>query len=150
MAEAFLNRSGGDGVHGWSAGSCRLGEIAWGTSLVMREKGISLEGQWSKGLNDVPLADMDVIVTMGCEVSCPAPAGFAGRVVEWSIPDPYGSDRAAYREARDLVEAKVTALATELGRSVPKTVSRKGGSGSIRSLGQAEEFHARQSGSSRR
>lgn len=125
MAEAFLNHLGEGQVRGWSAGSYPLGEIAWGTSLVMREKGISLEGQWSKGLNDVSLDDTDVIVTLGCEVSCPVPAGFAGRVVEWNIPDPYGSNLARYREVRDLIEAKVGELLAGLGHPVPKKAAVK-------------------------
>jgi arsenate reductase (thioredoxin) len=120
MAEAFVNQLGRDEVRGWSAGSHPLGEIAWGTGEVMREKGISLEGQWSKGLKDVPLHDMDVIVTLGCEVFCPVPASFAGRVVEWNIPDPYGADLALYREVRDLIDAQVAGLVAELGQHRPK------------------------------
>ena len=128
MAEAFVNQFGGDQVRGWSAGSHPLGEIVRGTNEAMREKGISLEGQWSKGLNDVPLHDMDVIVTLGCEVSCPVPAGFAGRVVEWNIPDPYGAGLARYREVRDLIEARVARLLDELGGPLSKrVVSKKAG-----------------------
>jgi arsenate reductase (thioredoxin) len=120
MAEAFVNQLGGDEVRGWSAGSHPLGEIVWGTSEVMREKGISLEGQWSKGLKDVPFREMDVIVTLGGEVFCPVPAGFAGRVVEWNIPDPYGADLPRYRKVRDLIEAQVDRLIAELGRARSK------------------------------
>jgi arsenate reductase (thioredoxin) len=115
MAEAFVNQLGGNEVRGWSAGSRPLGEIVWGTTEVMREKGIALEGHWSKGLNEVPLRQMDVIVTLGCEVSCPVPPSFAGRVAEWNIPDPYGADLTRYREVRDLIEAQVAQLLAELG-----------------------------------
>lgn len=146
MAEAFVNRLGGDAFRGWSAGSHPLGEIVRETSEVMRDKGISLEGQWSKGLNDVALHDMDVIVTMGCEVSCPVPATFAGRVVEWNIPDPYGADLPRYREVRDLIEAQVGQLLAELDRPL----SKKAVQSSTPSCGKAEEVHARQSRSSRR
>jgi hypothetical protein len=53
----------------------------------MREAGLSMDGQRSKGLDEVPVAEMDLVVTMGCEVECPAPsptfalaAGFPARV----------------------------------------------------------------------
>ena len=130
MAEAFLHQLGGDEFRGWSAGSSPLGRIVPGTLVVMQEKGVSLEGQWSKGLKDVPLHAVDVIVTLGCEVSCPVPPGFAGRVVEWNIPDPYGSDLARYREVRDLIGAQVAELLAELGsRPLEKAVAKKAVSG---------------------
>src|SRR5579862_2113916 len=64
MAEGFANHLGKPRVQAFSAGSHPYGSIVSDTSVVMREKGISLEGQSSKGLDDVPMADMDVVVTM--------------------------------------------------------------------------------------
>jgi protein-tyrosine-phosphatase len=75
---------------------------------------MTLEGHWSKGLDDVPASEMDVIVGMGCEVVCPVPPGYKGRVVEWNIPDPYGQDLDAFRGVRDLIERQVKALLEEL------------------------------------
>jgi len=79
----------------------------------MREEGLSMDGQWSKGLEEVPVAEMDVLVTMGCEVECPMPKGFTGRLVEWNIPDP-GDDLRLGREVRGLIERQVMALLAEL------------------------------------
>lgn len=115
MAEAFANHLGQGRVRAWSAGSAPLGWIAPGTHAVMQEEGIALDGQWSKGLEDVPMERMDVVVGMGCEVSCPVPAGFKGRVVEWSIPDPYTGRPERYRAVRDLIRTEVEALLGELG-----------------------------------
>ena len=114
MAEALANHLGEGRVRAWSAGSHPLGEITPETYEVMAEKGITLEGQWSKGLRDVPVAEMDVVVGMGCEVVCPVPAGFQGRVIEWNIPDPYSRDLAFFRSVRDLIERQVTALLSDL------------------------------------
>ncbi len=114
MAEAWANHLGQGRVQASSAGSQPLGAITKDTYTVMNEKGISLDGQWSKGLRDVPGGDMDVIVGMGCEVACPVPAGFKGRVVEWDIPDPYARGLNAFRDARDLIEQEVRDLLTEL------------------------------------
>jgi len=117
MAEGLARHLGRGKVRAWSAGSHPLGEIIPETFEVMSEKGISLEGQWSKGLRDVPVADMDVVVGMGCDVVCPIPAGFKGRVIEWNIPDPYGRDLAFYRSVRDLIERQVAALLSDLEES---------------------------------
>lgn len=114
MAEAFANHWGRGRIRAWSAGSSPLGRIVPAIYDVMTEKGLSLDGQWSKGLHDVPLDDMDVIVSMGCEVYCPVPPGFKGRVVEWDIPDPYGGKLESYREARDGIEKQVRQLLAQL------------------------------------
>jgi arsenate reductase len=91
-----------------------LGIILPETLAVMREKGISLDGQRSKGLQDVPVNEMDAFVTMGCEVECPAPAGFKGLKIEWNIPDPYGQSHHQFRNVRDLIEQQVRALLSDL------------------------------------
>ena len=80
----------------------------------MSEKGISLDGQCSKGLRDVAVAEMDVVVGMGCEVECPVPAGFKGRVVDWNIPDPYARGIESFRNVRDMIERQVLGLLADL------------------------------------
>jgi arsenate reductase (thioredoxin) len=113
MAEALANRLGQGRVHAWSAGSRPAGAISAVAQEVMRDAGLSMDGQWSKGLEEVPVAETDVLVTMGCEVECPMPKGFTGRLVEWNIPDP-GDDLQLGREVRDLIERQVRALLAEL------------------------------------
>jgi arsenate reductase len=114
MAEAFANQLGEGRVRAFSAGSHPLGEILPGTYEVLREKGVSLDGHWSKGLDEVPLAEMDVVVGMGCEVRCPVPVGFKGRVIEWDVPDPYARNLDFYRSVRDVIERQVKALLSDL------------------------------------
>jgi arsenate reductase len=114
MAEAFANHFGKSKVQAFSAGSHPYGSIIPDTNIVMREKGISLEGQSSKGLDDVAVADMDVVITMGCEVGCPLPAGFKGRSVDWNIPDPFARDIKTFRNVRDMIEKQVRELLADL------------------------------------
>jgi arsenate reductase (thioredoxin) len=114
MAEALASHLGQGRLRAWSAGSMPLGEITPLTLAVLREKGLDLEGHWSKGLRDVPVEKMDVVVGMGCEVHCPVPAGFKGMKIEWNIPDPYGRDVAYFRSVRDLVERQIKTLLREL------------------------------------
>ena len=113
MAEALANHLGQGRVHAWSAGSRPAGMISAVAQTVMREQRLSMDGQWSKGLEEVPVAEMEIVVTMGCEVQCPMPKGFTGRRVEWNIPDP-GDDLQLGREVRGLIERQVTALLAEL------------------------------------
>ena len=117
MAEAFANKLGVGRVRAWSAGSAPLGRIIPETYEVLREKGISLEGHRSKGVADVPMSHMDAVVSMGCEVACPVPVGFKGRIAEWDIPDPYGQGLDYFRRVRDMIERQVATLLEELGSS---------------------------------
>jgi arsenate reductase len=114
MAEALAKHLGKEKVRAFSAGSHPLGMILTETYKVLQEVGISLDGHRSKGLKDVRVAEMEVVVGMGCEVSCPVPVGFKGRVVEWNIPDPYGRELDFYRSVRDLIQRHVEALLAEL------------------------------------
>ncbi len=117
IAEAFADRLGGGRVRAWSAGSAPLGRILPETYEVMGEKEITLDGHRSKGLAEVPLSEMDVVVGMGCEVDCPLPVGFRGRLIEWNIPDPYGRELDYFRSIRDLITRQVTALLDQLAQS---------------------------------
>ena len=114
MAEAWANHFGHDRVQVFSAGSFPFGSIVAETYTVMKEKGISLDGQRSKGLSDVAVAEMDVVVGMGYEVECPVPVGFKGRVVDWNIPDPYGRSLEFFRNVRDMIEQQVLELLADL------------------------------------
>lgn len=110
MAEAMARYMGGGHVVAYSAGSAPLGRIAAPTYEIMAEKGISLDGQWSKSLADVPASDTDVTVSMGCEVVCPVPLNYRGKILEWDIPDPFNSSLESYRAARDLIERELLDL----------------------------------------
>lgn len=114
MAEAWACYFGEGKVRALSAGSHPFGSIVKDTYAVMDEKGVSLDGQCSKGLRDVSVADMDVVVGMGFEVECPVPTGFKGRKVNWEIPDPYGRNIDSFRNVRDMIERKVLELLAEV------------------------------------
>jgi arsenate reductase len=130
MAEALVNHRGAGKVQAFSAGSNALGVISRGTHQVLREKGITLEGHSSKGLQDVPLSEMDVVVEMGYGVTCPVPADFKGRLIQWNIPDPYGLDLDHFRDVRDLIENEVQTLLADLegdsGNPKPEAGKRSG------------------------
>jgi protein-tyrosine-phosphatase len=110
IAEALANQLGEGKVRAFSAGTHPLGVISQDTRAVLREKGITLDEHWSKGLRDVPISEMDVVVEMGYEVKCPLPADFKGQLIRWHIPDPYFLDRGGFRDVCDLIQSEVRRL----------------------------------------
>jgi protein-tyrosine-phosphatase len=101
-------------VQALSAGTYPYGSIVDDTSTVMSEKGVSLEGHWSKGLRAIPLAEMDVVVRMGREVEVPLPANLKGCAIEWNIPDPFARGLETFRNVRDMIERQVLVLLADL------------------------------------
>src|SRR4030067_3382800 len=88
MAQGFGEVFGKGKLEVYSAGSHPSSSIDPLVIEVMKEKGIDLSGKRPKGLNDLPPIEMDYLVTMGCEETCPAV--LAKQVIEWQIPDPTG------------------------------------------------------------
>jgi len=78
----------------------------------MKEKGIDLSSNKTKGLNDLPPVEMDYLVTMGCEEVCPAVP--ARKIIEWQIPDPKGKPIDEIRKIRDMLEDRVKVLLEEV------------------------------------
>ena len=113
MAQGFAEAFGKERVEVFSAGSRPSTYINPLAIEVMKEKNIDLSGGRPKGLNDLPSIEMDYLVTMGCEETCPAV--LSKRVVEWDIPDPKGKPIDFCRKVRDLIEGKVKALLKEIG-----------------------------------
>jgi arsenate reductase len=114
MAEALANQLGEGKVQAFSAGTHPLGVISRDTRAVLREQGVTLDEHWSKGLRDVPISEMDVVVEMGYGVKCRLPADFKGRLIQWHIPDPFLLVREYFRDVRDLIESEVRRLLADL------------------------------------
>ena len=114
MAEALANQLGNGKVKAFSAGTHPLGVISFDTRAALGEKGITLAGHWSKGLQDVPVSEMDVVVEMGFGVKCKLPADFKGQLIKWQIPDPFSLGLEYFRDVRDLIESEVRRLLANL------------------------------------
>lgn len=108
MAEGFARKHGGGLIEPYSAGSKPSGKINETAVALMKEAGINLYVQKSKGLKDLPSVPWDYVITMGCGDACPY---VASRLREdWGIPDPKNLPINEFREIRDLIEVKVKAL----------------------------------------
>jgi arsenate reductase len=117
MAEAIARHSASDVIEPSSAGLVPFGEIPSTTITVLRERGISADGQSSKPLCSEDMSAADIVINMtgrssGSIFTEPVP-----QVEDWDVGDPYGFDLAVYREIRDQIEARVEDLARRLRES---------------------------------
>jgi arsenate reductase len=89
----------GSGYRFFSAGS-QPGTLHPLAVRALAEQGIDIAHHRSKGLDAVPLAEADVIVTLCAEEVCPfVPGGGEVRRLHWALPDP--ADLAGFRAVRD-------------------------------------------------
>lgn len=115
MAQGFARHLGGARVEARSGGSRPLGHLLPEAVQVMREKGIDISGEPSKGFDEAWIREAcDLVVTMGCgDDACPA---FIGkRMEDWALEDPKGKDLHTFRRVRDEIEARVRDLLAERG-----------------------------------
>ena len=105
MAEGFAKFYGRDKIEVFSAGSNPSGKVDQIAIEIMKEKGIDISSQRSKGFNDLPYKSFDYVITMGCGDVCPFVP--AKERIEWEIEDPKGKTKGEFREAREVLEKKV-------------------------------------------
>jgi len=114
MAEAIAYHLGGSRVNARSAGLAPAGFIASGTLAALQALGYSGEGLWSKGLDDVSLEDLDVVVSLlgrgGLDL---VPCGIGVRRVAWDIVDPIGEDDEVYMAVARELETRIRVLLRE-------------------------------------
>jgi len=122
MAEGLARRLAPPGYRFYSAGSYpnKLSPYA---VAALAEDGIDISHQYSKGIDDVPLAEVDTIVTLCAEEVCPVVPGKARRV-HWPLPDPgQVQDKAArltaFRETRDRLRQLLPELWTSSENPAP-------------------------------
>lgn len=120
MAEAIARSVGGERIVAYSAGLAPTGRVAAGTLSALQRLGYSASHLMSKGLDDVPLAEMDVIVSLvGADGLRPLPAAVTARRLAWSIRDPYGDDDTVYDAVARGLEARIQDLLDEVLQSPP-------------------------------
>jgi phosphate transport system protein len=100
----------------WSAGSEPAADVHPVAVRVMQEVGIDISRQRPKRIADVPLGDIDTVISL-CADECPVlPAPL--RVERWELPDPAAAGDGegiaeAFRKVRDELRARIEALANQ-------------------------------------
>jgi protein-tyrosine-phosphatase len=114
MAEAIARHSASDVIEASSAGLVPFGEIPSTTLAVLRERGISIDGQTSKPLRPEDIAGADLVINMTGRPGASIFTEHLSRIEDWDVGDPYGFNLAVYREIRDQIETRVEDLARRL------------------------------------
>jgi protein-tyrosine-phosphatase len=114
MAEGFARNLGHGVMEASSAGSRPSGQVNTRAVAFMKEKGIDIGIQASKGLSDVPAIQWDYVITMGCGDACPALA--ATHRIDWNLPDPKLLSDDGFREVRNEIEIRVRELVDRMSR----------------------------------
>jgi len=114
MAEAITRVLGGDRVVARSAGLSPLGWISEQTLAVLEVLGHPAGELSSKGLDEVELDDVDVLVSLlgdrGLDL---VPSRVGTRREAWAIPDPFGEDDEMYLEVARELESRIRQLLSD-------------------------------------
>jgi|SRR6185436_7438734 len=119
MAESYARQLAGEGWIVSSAGSHPSGSIHPRALAFMKEEGIELSGQRSKGLSEISSISWDAVVTLGCGDACPHVA--ARRRLDWDLPDPKNLSDSEFRAIRDEIRRRVGLLFRELSGPAAKS-----------------------------
>ena len=112
VAEALARRLAPRGFTFYSAGSHPGRAVNPLAQAALAEIGIEASAAHPKGLNDVPLAEVDTIVTLCAEEVCPVVPGNVRRL-HWPLLDPKSAED--FRAVRD----RLTELLPNLWRETP-------------------------------
>ena len=113
IAEALGRHLAADVFESYSAGTETKPQINPDAVRLMKQVhhiDMEAEGQYSKLLTDIP--EVDVVITMGCNVQCPfLPCAWRE---DWGLEDPTGKPDSEYLKTIALIEEKILDLRTRL------------------------------------
>ncbi|WP_456464136.1 arsenate reductase ArsC [Persephonella sp.] len=119
MAEGFgkyyVKKLGKD-IQVYSAGSDPSGYVHPLAVKVAAEKGIDISKNRSKSLKEIPLNELDYVITLCGDASENCPVVVGAKTIHWGLPDPAKAEGTeeeklkAFREIRDKIEEKVKNL----------------------------------------
>jgi len=111
MAEAIARALGGDRIDARSAGLSPLGWISDQTINALQALGYPTDGLFSKGLEQVDLEDIDIILSLlGDRGLDFIPHGIGVRREAWAITDPFGEDEQLYLDVARELEGRIHQL----------------------------------------
>ena len=112
MAAGWLRHLAGDTVRVLSAGSEPGEAVNPAAVAVMAEVGIDIAGAQPRRWTPEMVADVDVVVAMGCGDECIVVPGT--RLLDWELADPAGQGPDMVRGVRDDIEVQMRSLLGEI------------------------------------
>ena len=112
MAAGFLRALSAGAVEVFSGGSEPADVVNPVAIAAMSEVGIDITESQPRRWTDDGIRAADVVVTMGCDDTCPIIPG--RRYLDWELDDPAGKAIEEVRPIRDEIEERVVGLLTEL------------------------------------
>lgn len=112
IAEALGKKLASDVFESYSAGTETKPRINQDAVRIMKKlHGIDMEqSQYSKLISELP--QIDIIVTMGCNVHCPALP--CSHREDWGLDDPSGKDDEAFIKTIEEIEKRILELRKRL------------------------------------
>jgi arsenate reductase (thioredoxin) len=121
MAEGMARHAGGELIEVYSAGTHPTGVVSEDAIEILRELKIDISRARSKGLTEVPLADMDIVVSMAPRRAKElVPRTFRGRTLDWDVDDPVGRSLTTFRRVRDELNVLVKQLVEDVRKHPPQ------------------------------
>jgi protein-tyrosine-phosphatase len=114
IAEGFFKKYALKEFKVQSAGTKPILQINPIAVQSMKEIGIDISTQKSKGLTDEMIRNSDHIVNMGCMDKSFCPTIFLPKVIEWNLEDPKGKAIEEVREIRNEIEKMVKELVSAI------------------------------------
>ena len=114
IAEGFFKKYAPKEFKVQSAGTKPILQINPIAVQSMKEIGIDISTQKSKGLTDEMIRNSDHIVNMGCMNKSFCPTIFLPKVIEWNLEDPKGKAIEEVREIRNEIEKMVKELVSAI------------------------------------
>ena len=121
MAEGIARAVASDVFEPYSAGTHPTGVVSEDAIEIMRELKIDISHARSKGLLEVPLAEMDIVVSMARRRAIElVPRTFRGKTIDWAVDDPVGRSLTTFRRVRGELDVLVRKLADDVRRNPPR------------------------------
>jgi arsenate reductase (thioredoxin) len=108
MAAGYLKQLSGGAIDVRSAGSEPADKINPVAVRAMAEEGIDIAAEQPTILTTEAVQASDVVITMGCDDSCPYYPG--KRYEDWTLDDPAGQDIDVVRPIRNQIRQRVEQL----------------------------------------
>ena len=115
IAEALGKKYASDVFDSYSAGTQIKNQINQDAVRLMKDiYNIDMEKtQYSKLISDLP--DIDISITMGCDVFCPIVEN--QYTEDWNLEDPTGQDDAFFREIISKIEKNIKDLSLRIEKN---------------------------------